>query len=55
MREVTSRPLEQNKEQEKEKNKDGKIMNNTPGTRVGPGGRDRTLALKCRKNARGSK
>ena len=29
-----------------------KIFSNTPGTRGGPGGRDRTLALKRRKTAR---
>ena len=30
------------------------VIINTPGTRGGPGGRDRTLAMKARKNARKS-
>ena len=29
-----------------------KTLNNTPGTAGGPGGRDRTLAVKSRKNVR---
>ena len=28
-----------------------RLIDNTPGTRGGPGGRDRTLAVKRRKNA----
>ena len=40
--------------QKTEKKRRKKIEKDTPGTGGGPGGRDRTLAVKSRKNARKS-
>ena len=46
---------DQHDQQEEEQDTDdycSDLENNTPGTAGGPGGRDRTLAVKSRKNTR---